>query len=514
MFNIFIIRSFDSMIKKFISFFLIFVFSLFIFSSFSKIEAATLTCSDALTGKAILSEFSSATTAEWVELLNIDESNSINLSNCALKDGSNNVIKSLSGTLPKRGFLTFSLDAGSLGDSAGLIRLTDANGTSLSAVSYGTDTSVTTLTAPTFSQTGYYNVSGSNWATGSSTKGWCNPGTTGCPTIATIVSSMNSNGVKTNLADQSDFSRITGLYFQKSETNDPNGNPIGKITFLSEMNFTDQDALSWMQNLGSNIDMSTKGKIGLNAELIKNLTSTNASLTMYGLNLQNPTLQVANTDGSAGDSSIVSGITYSSGALTFTAAHFTTFTAIEGSSSGLSAPKTPTCEKEAPNKNPNLFQIDTSKNSAKLFFSPVNNAVDNYYIAYGLSEGDERYGVKFDQGYYDGVLNYTVNQLAPNTNYYFKVRAGNGCATGSWSQWMKTKTEGNVLVNDAKQTPGFIAKPEGKESIVKLEPTKEVPKENVVTPPIGEEKKEIVAQPVKTKSWWQKLTEFFANLFK
>ncbi len=496
------------MLKNIIASFFVLIVSLFVFSSFFKIEAATLTCSDSLNGKVIVSEFSSATTAEWVELLNVDsQENSINLANCSLKDASNNTLKALSGTLPRRGFLTFALDSSSLGDAGGLIRLTDATSTSLSAVSYGTDTSVTTLTAPNSSQTGYYNMSTSSWATGSSTKGWCNPGTTGCPTIATIVSGMNSFGVKTNLGDQTDYSRITGLYFQKSETNDPNGNPIGKITFLSEMNFTDQDALSWMQSMDSNIDMSTKGKIGLNAELIKNLTSTNASLTMYGLTLQNPTLQVANTDGSAGDSSIVSGITYSGGALTFTAAHFTTFTAVESSSGGSSSPKAPTCEKEAPNKSPNLFQIDTTKNSAKLFFSPVNNAVDYYYIAYGLSEGDERYGVKFDKGYYDGVINYTVGELTLNTNYYFKVRAGNGCATGAWSNWLVAKTEGGfakTVVNDSSTIAIKETNKEIKKDVV--EPTKSIQSPTLgasdFTPP----------QPTAKKSWWQRLIEFIKSI--
>ena len=498
------------MLKNIIICFLAFFISLFVFSSIFKVEAATLTCSDALTGKAILSEFSSATTTEWVELLNIDESNSINLSNCALKDSSNNVIKSLSGTLPKRGFLTFSLDAGSLGDSAGLIRLTDANGTSLSAVSYGTDTSVTTLTAPTSIQTGYYNVAGSSWATGSSTKGWCNPGTTGCPTIGDIVTGMNNFGVKSNLGDQSDLSRITGLYFQKSESNDPNGNAIGKITFLSEMNFTDQDALSWMQKMDSNIDMSTKGKIGLNAELIKNLTSTNASLTMYGLTLQNPTLQVANADGSAGDSGIVSGITYSGGALTFTAAHFTTFTAVESASSSPAKPGPPSCSDQPPNHAPNLFQINTTKNSATLYFTPVNNAISYYYIAYGFESWDERYGVSFNQGRYDGVLNYAVNELAPNTNYYFKVRAGNGCATGSWSNWLAAKTEGGfakVVANDSSTIAIKETNKEIKKDVV--EPTK-----SIQSPTLGASDY-IPTQPVVAKeSWWQRLTGFFKGLFK
>ncbi len=465
------------------------------------VEAAILTCSDSINGKAILSEFSSATTSEWIELLNTDQNNSINLTNCNLKDGNNTTLKSLSGTLPRGGFLTFTLDAGSLSDTGGIIRLTDASSTSLSALSYGTNTSITTITAPNSSQSGYYNQSISSWATGSSTKGWCNPGTTGCPTIATMVSSMNAFGVSTNLDSQSDYSRTSGLYFQKSETTDPNGTPMGKITFLSEINFTDRDALTWMQSLDSSIDMSTRGKIGLNADLIANLVSTNAQLTMYGLTYSNPTVDVTNTNGSAGDSSIVSSLSYSNGALTFTAAHFTTFTARE-ISSGTSAPITPGCGKELPNKAPNLFQIDTAETSAKLFFSPVNNAVDHYYIAYGLSEGDERYGAKFDQGYYDGVLNYTIKELSPNTQYYFKVRAGNGCAPGSWSSTLSAKTEGGVPFNNKIEKRSKTTTEEESEEV-------EVTPTVMTNQPITDNQ-----QPTIKLSLWQKLVNFILNLFR
>ncbi|MEK7597714.1 MAG: fibronectin type III domain-containing protein [Patescibacteria group bacterium] len=478
------------MFKKLVINLLFLLFFIIVVSSFQEVKATL-----------IIDEFSSASTTEWVELLNTDQINSVSLTGYEIRNNSGTTLKTLSGTVPRMGFLTFEFSSGSLTNAGDCLILW--NGSSgIYSVSYGTGSCTggtnSIATAPTSSETGA--LINNSWQIDTTpSRGWCNDTTGGCPTIATIVSSMNANGVKTNLADQSDFSRITGLYFQKSETNDPNGNPIGKITFLSEMNFTDQDALSWMQNLGSNIDMSTKGKIGLNAELIKNLTSTNASLTMYGLTLQNPTLQVANTDGSAGDSGIVSGLTYSGGALTFTAAHFTTFTAVESSSGGLSAPKTPTCEKESPNKAPHLFQIDTTKNSAKLFFSPVNNAVDNYYIAYGLSEGDERFGVKFDKGFYDGVINYTINELAPNTKYYFKVRAGNGCATGNWSNWLTAKTDGGLTSSSIKE--------------LAVEPTK-----SVSSPTLGVSdyvpSSQPASQPTIKKSWLEKLIGFFTNLFK
>ncbi len=145
------------------------------------------------------------------------------------------------------------------------------------------------------------------------------------------------------------------------------------------MNFTDKDALSWLANLNSKIDMANKGKIGLDADLVKNLISTNAQLIMYGLNLINPIVEVFNTDGSVGDSNIVSNLIYNNGILIFNVAHFTTFIAKESQftqSSSQSSPMPPICTSQKPDHASDLFQITTDKNSAKLFFTPVNNAVD------------------------------------------------------------------------------------------------------------------------------------------
>jgi hypothetical protein len=112
------------------------------------------------------------------------------------------------------------------------------------------------------------------------------------------------------------------------------------------------------------------------------------------------------------------------------------------SSGGTASPKPPACSDFAPSNTPHLFQIDTTKNTAKLFFTPANDYLSYYYIAYGLSLGDERYGVSFNHGLSGGVVEYNINALEPNTNYYFKVRGGNGCASGGWSNILSAKTDG------------------------------------------------------------------------
>jgi len=98
------------------------------------------------------------------------------------------------------------------------------------------------------------------------------------------------------------------------------------------------------------------------------------------------------------------------------------------------------CKATKPDHAPDLFQINTTKDSAVLFFTPVNNAVSQYTIVYGYSRGDERFGTSFPFGRYDGVISYTINHLAPNTKYYFRVRADHGCRQGYWSDTMSAQT--------------------------------------------------------------------------
>lgn len=158
------------------------------------------------------------------------------------------------------------------------------------------------------------------------TKGWCNDSTGGCPTINQITSAMAAGGVTTNLGNQADFSRIIGLYLEKTG--------YGKITFQKEMNFTDRDALTWLADLDGKIDLNTRVKIALDADLIANLVDTQAQLVMYGLTFNNPKVLV---NGAEDTSGVTSGLSYANGTLTFNVAHFTTFTAAETSSSSSSS---------------------------------------------------------------------------------------------------------------------------------------------------------------------------------
>lgn len=112
------------------------------------------------------------------------------------------------------------------------------------------------------------------------------------------------------------------------------------------------------------------------------------------------------------------------------------------SSSSSSSTASNTCKSTAPSSVPHLFQINTTQTEATLYFTPVETNISYYFIAYGYSQGDWRFGTSYEQGPYTGVLNHTVSMLAPATTYYFQIRGGNGCATGEWSNALAATTVG------------------------------------------------------------------------
>lgn len=409
----------------------------------------------------LINELSPNSSSPWIELLN-PNTEFKNLSGWTILNSQGTVLVNLSGNLPRQGLLTFTI-SGIIDANGDCLILSSSSSiiNTVYAVKWGLGTcpsqipneAIGSVADNPNSDQSIAMISQSWQITNNPTKGWCNDSTGGCPTVSQIIAAINSQGVKTNLGQQEDFSRMTGLYFQKSVNSDPEGFPLGKIEFLAEMNLTDQDALSWLATLETKLNI-TKGVISLDADLIKNITNTHARLTMYDLSLVNPEIEVINTDGSPGDSSIVTNLNYNGGVLTFEAAHFTTFKAKEKSTSThysspvISTTGVPSCPDLSPHNSPDLFEIAVTKDQATLYFTPVAGPVSYYYIAYGLSEGDERYGVWFPFGYYTGVISFTIEKLSPNTVYYFKVRGGNGCAPGFWSDWLKAKTTNSSLKNN------------------------------------------------------------------
>lgn len=107
------------------------------------------------------------------------------------------------------------------------------------------------------------------------------------------------------------------------------------------------------------------------------------------------------------------------------------------SGSNSSSAAAESCNDPVPS-TPQLFQIDIQSTSAKLFFTPLQST-NTFYISYSTSTHAEEHGAQIHLAR-EGVQNFTINLLKPNTIYYFKVRGQNGCMPGQWSNIMESKS--------------------------------------------------------------------------
>jgi len=95
----------------------------------------------------------------------------------------------------------------------------------------------------------------------------------------------------------------------------------------------------------------------------------------------------------------------------------------------------------------NLFQINTTKSSAKLFFTPLADTSE-FYISFSENSNAEKHGEQVTL-IRQGVQSHTIYQLKPNTVYYAKVRGQNGCTQGDWSNILKFKTDSKIYYKNS-----------------------------------------------------------------
>lgn len=115
------------------------------------------------------------------------------------------------------------------------------------------------------------------------------------------------------------------------------------------------------------------------------------------------------------------------------------------------------CSSDTPADAPNLYSISMASSTATLYFVQPATPFDGYVISYGLTNTADNYSVTYKAGSSTGANAYRVNDLFPNTNYYFKVRASNGCAFGPWSQTLFTNLKGATSLPATGPSVGLIA---------------------------------------------------------
>lgn len=140
--------------------------------------------------------------------------------------------------------------------------------------------------------------------------------------------------------------------------------------------------------------------------------------------------------------------------------------------------KAPECDKAAPGaKAPVLYSaISENPNSIRLYFTDAESPIDRYVLEFGMKSGEYLYGSTNIGGW--GSRTYLVESLFPDTTYYFRVRAGNGCATGNWSNEISAKTKSAIAENIESQSLKEDFNNEDKSKLVLGESSK-VPEEGI-----------------------------------
>lgn len=116
---------------------------------------------------------------------------------------------------------------------------------------------------------------------------------------------------------------------------------------------------------------------------------------------------------------------------------------VAGSSTSSSNSSATVCSGSKPGSAPVLLSAVAGQNSITLTWSKASDPVTYYLITYGLSAGAQTYGNP-DVGD-SNTTSYTVGNLAGGTPYFFKVRAGNGCTPGDFSNELSATSFGGTV---------------------------------------------------------------------
>ncbi len=123
------------------------------------------------------------------------------------------------------------------------------------------------------------------------------------------------------------------------------------------------------------------------------------------------------------------------------------------SSNNSSGSNSTVCTDTKPQSAPRLLSATVSgRNQVTLNWSKALDPVTYYLITYGSKPGKPEYGNPNVGG--KDTTSYVVGGLNNNQTYYFKVRAGNNCLPGEFSNEIAVKASGDNMVGPAR---GFKA---------------------------------------------------------
>lgn len=111
-------------------------------------------------------------------------------------------------------------------------------------------------------------------------------------------------------------------------------------------------------------------------------------------------------------------------------------------------PEPPVCGDSKPVSTPRLLvALASGRNQVALVWSKALDPVSYYLVAYGTKPGQPEFGNPNIGG--KDTVSFIVSGLSGGKTYYFKVRAGNGCMPGDFSNEIAVKVAGSTITAPA-----------------------------------------------------------------
>lgn len=150
-------------------------------------------------------------------------------------------------------------------------------------------------------------------------------------TFTGISNTLALQGIASNIGTvtSSNWTNFPGLYFEKRTDVTKPETAIGKITFSSAVDFSKSETVTFLQDLGTKMQMSN-GQIAFDARTSTEFAAHGATLVMYGIPPGRTIADLTVRDDSGNiipTAEVVSGFAQdpSTGNVSFNAAHFTQF---------------------------------------------------------------------------------------------------------------------------------------------------------------------------------------------